>query len=89
MPDIELVIKLPEDKYNTIVGLYDTFPAKMKEWGLEAIKNGIRLSKGHWIRFVENGLHKIKCSKCGYIEDEYKMHIRNYCPNCGIMEDEE
>lgn len=49
MADVELVIKIPEEQYNTIKSdyLYNTFPAEMKEWGLEAIKNGIVLPKGH------------------------------------------
>lgn len=49
MADIELVIKIPEEQYNTIKSdyLYNTFPAEMKEWGLEAIKNGTPLPKKH------------------------------------------
>lgn len=48
MADIELVIKIHEEKYNTIKSdLYGTFPAEMKEWGLEAIRNGTPLPKGH------------------------------------------
>lgn len=39
---------------------------------------------GHWIKFVVNGQHKIRCDKCDYIEPEYVTHIRNYCPNCGM-----
>jgi len=46
--DIELVIKIPEEQYNTIKSdLYNTFPAEMKECGLEAIRNGTPLPKGH------------------------------------------
>lgn len=46
MADIELVIKVSEEKYNAIKGdLYRTFPAEMKEYGLEAIRNGIQLPK--------------------------------------------
>lgn len=47
MGEVELVIKLPEDKYNDIVEMYGTFPASWKEFGLAYIKNGIRLPKGH------------------------------------------
>ena len=47
MADIELVIKISEDNYKSIIEKYDTFPKQMKEWGLSAIKNGIPLSKGH------------------------------------------
>lgn len=45
---IELVIKIPEEQYNIIKSnLYDTFPAEMRKWGLEAIRNGTPLPKGH------------------------------------------
>ena len=48
MADIELVIKIDEEKYDVIKSdLYNTFPAEMKEWGLEALKNGTPLPKGH------------------------------------------
>ena len=48
MTDIELVIKIPEETYNAIKSdLYNTFPAEMKKWGLEAIRNGTPLPKGH------------------------------------------
>jgi len=48
MADIELVIKIPEEKYDVIKSdLYNTFPAEIKEWGLEVIKNGTPLPKGH------------------------------------------
>ena len=49
MADIELVIKIPEEQYNTIKSdyLYNTFPAEMKKWGLEAIKNGTPLPKNY------------------------------------------
>ena len=48
MASIELVIKIPKEQYNTIKSdLYNTFPAEMKEWGLEAIRNGTPLPKGH------------------------------------------
>lgn len=46
MADIELVIKISEEQYDTIKSdLYDTFPAEMKKWGLEAIVNGTPLLK--------------------------------------------
>ena len=48
MADIELVIKIPEEKYDAIESdLYNTFSAELKEWGLEAIRNGSPLPKGH------------------------------------------
>lgn len=42
---IELVIKIPEEKYKAITEMYETFPKDMKDWGLEAIKNGTPLPK--------------------------------------------
>ena len=43
---IELVVKMSEEKYDVIKSdLYNTFPAEMKEWGLEAIRNGTPLPK--------------------------------------------
>ena len=46
MADIELVIKISEEQYNTIKSdLYNTFPAEMKKWGLEAIRNGTPLEE--------------------------------------------
>ncbi len=48
MADIELVIKMPEEQYNTIKSdLYNTFTAEMKKWGLRAIREGTPLPKGH------------------------------------------
>ncbi len=44
---MKIVIEIQEDKYKRIVEKYDTFPAEMKEWGLNAIKNGTPLPKGH------------------------------------------
>lgn len=41
---MKLVIDIPEEKYNAIKSKYNTFPAEMKEWGLEAIKNGTPLT---------------------------------------------
>ena len=61
MADIELVIKIPEEKYDVIKSdLYNTFPAEMKERGLEAIKNGKPLPKGH-----------------GRLKDEIRAEITN------------
>lgn len=47
MAMVELIIKMPEEKYDAIKSKYNTFPAEMKEWGLEAINNGTLLPKGH------------------------------------------
>ena len=37
---MKLIIDIPEEAYKTICDKYATFPKEMKEWGLEAIKNG-------------------------------------------------
>jgi len=37
---MNLIIKISKEQYEDICSHYDTFPAEMKEWGLEAIKNG-------------------------------------------------
>ena len=44
---MQIVIDIPQEKYDAIKSNYNTFPAEMKEWGLEAIRNGAPLSKGH------------------------------------------
>lgn len=45
---MHIVIKIPKEKYDVIKSdLYNTFPADMREWGLEAIRNGTPLPKGH------------------------------------------
>lgn len=42
---MKIIIDIPEERYNTIKSdLYNTFFAEMKEWGLEAIRNGIPLT---------------------------------------------
>lgn len=47
MEEVTLAIKLPKDTYDAIVNKYDTFSAEMKEWGLEAIKNGTVISESN------------------------------------------
>ena len=42
---VEVVIKMPKEKYDSICSMYGTFPAEMKEWELEYIKDGTVLSK--------------------------------------------
>ena len=44
---VEVVIKMPKEKYDSICNMYGTFPTEMKEWGLEYIKNGTVLPEGH------------------------------------------
>lgn len=57
MANMELVIKIPEEQYNVIKSdLYNTFSAEMKEWGLEAIRNGTSLPKGHGRLIDENDI---------------------------------
>ena len=42
-----------------------------------------------WIRTNVNGMHKIKCENCDYMEPEYRTYIRDYCPCCGARMDGE
>lgn len=44
---VNLVIKMPKEKYDSICSMYGTFPAEMKEWGLDYIKDGTPLPKGY------------------------------------------
>lgn len=57
--NVELVIKISKEKYDIIKSdLYCTFPAEMKEWGLDAIRNGTPLQEGHGDLFDENEFEK-------------------------------
>lgn len=40
---------------------------------------------GEWIKErTFNGLHYVKCNKCGYKEYDHVKYTRfNFCPNCG------
>ena len=44
---VEVMIKMPKEKYDSICNMYETFSAEMKKWGLEYIKNGTVLPEGH------------------------------------------
>ena len=45
---MQIVIDICDEKYDVIKSdLYNTFPAEMKSFGLEAIRNGTPLPKGH------------------------------------------
>ena len=41
---MQIVIEINDNKYNSIMTKYDTFPLEMKKWGLEAIHDGTPLS---------------------------------------------
>lgn len=47
--------------------------------------------RGHWILRVENGIYDMtyqyECSKCKQSLEQ--KHTTNFCPNCGIIMDEE
>ena len=82
MADIELMIKVDEEKYkNAISGKFHT-PTFHK-----AVQNGIPLPKGHWIAYDEEPHEEYECSKCGYAistyADEEPHEEYKYCPNCG------
>lgn len=77
MTDIELVIKIPEEQYNTIKSdLYITFPAEMKEWRLEAIRNGTPLPKGHG-DLIDAG--KLNRKKKYYFQTEHGIFPKSEC----------
>ena len=57
---MRLVINIPDKQYNDIVEHYNTFPNEWKKWGLQAIKNGTPLPKGHG-RLIDESQIK----KCG------------------------
>lgn len=83
--NIELVIKISEEKYDAIKSKYNTFPAEMKEWGLEAINNGTLLPKGHWVYKIYGGFHEQGnwyCSHCDYQFNYGDGHAK-FCPECG------
>lgn len=44
---MKLMIEIEKEDFETIVSKYDTFPAEMKRWGINAIKSGIPFPKGH------------------------------------------
>ena len=45
---MKIIIDLAEDAYNVINSdAYYTFPSEMKEWGIEAIRNGTPLNIRH------------------------------------------
>ena len=71
---MQIVIDIDEEKYDVIKSdLYNTFPAEMKEWGLEAIRNGTPLPKGH--------------GRLGDL-DELEKRIDNYIKHHAHMMDE-
>lgn len=65
---VDVVIKMPKEKYDSVCNMYGTFPAKMKEWGLEYIKNGTALSKGHGRIIDESQVTDTFTWDNGYIE---------------------
>ena len=66
MADIELVVKIPKEKYDSICSMCETFPAEMKARGLKYIKDGILLPKGHGrLIDADKTISKICGSSCG------------------------
>ena len=55
---MQIIIEIPDDKYNKIIDNYDTFPSEMRSWGLEAIKHGVPLLKGHGRLIDESKVNK-------------------------------
>lgn len=63
---MQIVIDIPETKYNTIMN----YPKEWDEWALEAIKNGTPLPKGHGVLKDANEILKAMDTwdKFGYTE---------------------
>lgn len=62
---MQIVIDIPEEQYNILKDeLYNTFPADMRKWGLDAIRNGKPLPEHHG-DLVDKGdvLHDIDCDE--------------------------
>ena len=64
---MKVLIDISEEVYKTICDKYDTFPKEMKEWGLEAIKNGTLIPNNAvtWVDF-EHLRDKIIRMSCRY-----------------------
>lgn len=87
---IELVIKIPREKYKAITEMYETFPKDMKEWGLEAIKNGTAvemaedcISREEVIQIIDNKLNPctkmFDCLEMSEIREDVK-HLPSVTP---------
>lgn len=64
MANIELIIKIPEEKYNQIINSYQGSNVRPKDYEI-AIINGIPLSKGHGKIIDESKINK--CEQIGLI----------------------
>ena len=75
MSDIELVIKIPEEKYNQIINFYQEFNIRPKDYEI-AIINGTILPKGHGRLIDANETLKAmdSCDKFAYSRhDMFKL----------------
>ena len=70
---MQIMIDIPDEKYSVIKSdLYNTFPAEMKEWGLEAIRNGVPLPKGHGRLIDADALLKdVRDNSESYFADDF------------------
>lgn len=96
---LELIIKISEEKYNAIKSdLYNTFPAEMRAWGLEAIKNGTPLPEHHgrlidadaFIKIMKDASKRQKykellIDECLTVDDVFKAVIESL-QNRGLAE---
>lgn len=74
---MKLIIDIPEEKYDVIKSdLYNTFPAEMKEWGLEAIRKGTSLPDGAEILTKET--YSDLCLRATAYDDLYLRASRAY-----------
>lgn len=73
---MRIVIDISEEKYDVIKSdLYNTFSAEMKEWGLEAIRKGTPLPKGHGDLIDRNSIlcDDCSCEQCGHTLECFKL----------------
>lgn len=95
---MELVIKIPREKYKAITEMYETFPKDMKEWGLEAIKNGTPLPEYHGRlgdldaleEYFRNVRKELKASdyKSGiefFVRDEMLLNFQQFIHLCDAI----
>ena len=87
MGNVELVIKIDEEKYNVIKSdLYNTLPSEMKELGLEAIRNGIPLSelrdkwKSSYEQMVQEKIDELNKRKIE-LENQLNISVQNNIVN--------
>lgn len=86
MADIELIVKMPEEKYNKFMYSDDVDEEELVET-FEYLMNGTPIpdnaTNGEWVDQYDDG--NWHCSKCGAIveKDEQINHNWYFCYHCG------